>query len=402
MSPRSSAAESWPSRWTAACRRHPRRLLLSGLLLLLVAAALWLWPGADRPVPPVRPAPVLTVSTVVARAGSVARLLPVTGTVVARDEIAIGTALQEQRIAAVLVEEGEQVTAGQLLARLETDTLDAQVQQAEAAMGRTRALIRQQEAQHVEAQASWRRIDPLGEAGAVSAQQIDQQRALALATAASLAAARAEHEQARAQWVDARARRDKAMILAPTDGVISERHARAGALGGDGVLFRLIRDGQLELDGEMPVSDLHLVRVGATLQVQVSGIARPVEGRVRLLAPKVEAASALGHIRIALAPEPGLSAGRFASATLGSGADMAAVVVPQRAVTFGEQDAASVMLVDDHGRARKRAITVGRRNGISVEVRSGLAAGERIVAVASAFVRDGDMLGLAAQGKPAP
>ena len=144
-------------------------------------------------------APALRVTTVVAGPGTVPIRIAVSGSLVGRDEIAIRTPLQDQRIAAVLVEEGDW-RAGQPLATLETDTLDAQLRQAQATLGRARAQVQQQEALNAEAQTQLRRISPLVRSGSVSAQQIDQQQAQARSSAAALAAARAEQEQARAGW----------------------------------------------------------------------------------------------------------------------------------------------------------------------------------------------------------
>ena len=152
------------------------------------------------------------------------------GSLVGRDEIAIRTPLQDQRIAAVLVEEGDWVRAGQPLATLETDTLDAQLRQAQATLGRARAQVQQQEALNAEAQTQLRRISPLVRSGSVSAQQIDQQQAQARSSAAALAAARAEQGTGPRRVAQAQAQRDKAALLAPADGIVSERHARAGAL----------------------------------------------------------------------------------------------------------------------------------------------------------------------------
>ncbi|WP_404939088.1 efflux RND transporter periplasmic adaptor subunit [Pseudomonas sp. JDS08PS003] len=375
--------------------QHTPKLLATALLTLLVAAVA-LWVPETELVQRVEQAPQeLKVSSVVARPGNVGQRIFISGTLVPREEIAIGTALQEQRVAAVRVEEGDRVVAGQILAELETATLDAQVRQAEAALGRTAALIRQQQALYGEARTSQERFDQLGGFGAASAQQVDQQRAQARSTQASLAAARAEYEQARAQLADARTQRQKATVRAPVAAVVSERLARVGALSGAEPLFRLIRDNQLELDGEVAESALRALQVGTEVQVQVAGLATPVAGQVRLLAPKVDPLTRRGRVRIALAAEPGLRAGSFASSTLELPQQTLGLVLPQRALTFASDDQASVVVLNTQEVASLRQIRVGRRDGIQVEVLSGLVAGERVVARASAFVRDGDVVVLA-------
>ena len=258
----------------------------------------------------------------------------------------------------------------------------------------------QQEALNAEAQTQLRRISPLVRSGSVSAQQIDQQQAQARSSAAALAAARAEQEQARAGVAQAQAQRDKAALLAPADGIVSERHARAGALGGDAPLFKLIRDGLLELDGEVPErAGRHPARHARA----VAGARRDgCGGRQR--SPRIAQGGrgdAHGPCRIALEAAPAIRAGSFAATTLETGQDALPVVVPQRAVTFGAQGAASVMVLDAAGRVARRAVTLGRLNGSVAEVRSGLDAGERLVATATAFIKEGDIVTSAQPEAPA-
>lgn len=162
---------------------HRRRALIIAAVILIVVSAAWgLWSvsgpeSAPAVGAPQASAPGARVSTATAGPATLTQRLRVTGTVSARDEISIGTAVQDQRIAAVLVDEGDRVVVGQILARLETETLRAQTRQAEAAVARARAAIVQQQAVNVEAQASLQRILPLGRSGAVSEQQIDAPRA---------------------------------------------------------------------------------------------------------------------------------------------------------------------------------------------------------------------------------
>ena len=216
------------SRRKTLLARHRYSLAAACALALAALAALALRaaPAAVAETP--QAAPALRVTTVVAGPGTVPIRIAVSGSLVGRDEIAIRTPLQDQRIAAVLVEEGDWVrrpAAG----HAGNGYPDAQLRQAQATLGRARAQVQQQEALNAEAQTQLRRISPLVRSGSVSAQQIDQQQAQARSSAAALAAARAEQEQARAGWRRHR-RNATSALLAPADGIVSERHARAGAL----------------------------------------------------------------------------------------------------------------------------------------------------------------------------
>lgn len=360
------------------------------IFLLLVSMGAWLlWP-VSKPVAPVTPPQ--RVSTVTAGPAMLDRTVQVNGTLVAREEIAISSSVPEQRVAEVKVEEGNSVQAGQLLARLETQGLDAQVHQAQAALARTRAAVGQQEAVTAEAQASFKRIEPLKGSGTVSEQQVDERRAQADSAAASLRAARAEVEQALAQLADARHQRSKADIRAPFAGIIAERAARTGALSDGDPLFRLIRDGLIEFEGDVAETDLLAIEPGQTLRVQIAGISSPLEGTVRLVAPKVDARSRLGRARIALGYSPLLRAGTYAQATLVHARRKLEVTLPVRALSIIDASRASVMLVNDEGIIARRMVATGRRSGDLLEITSGLQAGERVVANASAFVREGDVV----------
>ena len=225
-----------PNLALASASRSHRLWLWAGVSLLLVSLGAWLlWPSYE---PAASVIPPLRVSTVTAGPAMLDSSLLLNGTLAAREEIAISSSLPEQRVAEVKVEEGDSVQAGQLLARLETQSLDAQVRQAKAVWARACAIVAQQEAVKAESEASFKRIELLSGSGAVSEQQVDQSRAQAVTAAASLRAARAEVEQAFAQLVDARHQRSKADIQAPFAGVIAERTARSGSLSGGDPLFR--------------------------------------------------------------------------------------------------------------------------------------------------------------------
>jgi HlyD family secretion protein len=377
----------------------PRNLKLwTCIFLLLVSMGAWLlWPVSE---PVARVTPPQRVSTVTAVPAMFDRTVQVNGTLVAREEIAISSSLPEQRVAEVIVEEGDRVQAGQLLAQLETQGLDAHVRQAQAAWAGSRAAVGQQEAVTVEARASFKRIEPLGGSGTVSEQQVDERRAQADSAAASLRAARAEVDQALAQLAGARHQRSKADIRAPFAGVIVERVARPGALSGGDPMFRLIREGLIEFEGDVAETDLVDIELGQTLRVQIAGIASPMEGTIRRVDPKVNVRSRLGRVRIALDYSPLLRAGTYAQATLVLARRKLDVTLPVRAFSIIDASRASVMQVNDEGIIARQIVTTGRRSGDLLEITSGLQAGERVVANASAFVREGDVVIASAADAP--
>ncbi|WP_406625320.1 efflux RND transporter periplasmic adaptor subunit [Acidovorax sp. SDU_ACID1] len=371
-------------------------LIVSAALVALALTVMWAWPDAsDAPAddPPMR------VTAGVAGPATVTPTLRLSGTLVAREDIAIGTALQDQRVAQVHVDVGERVRRGQLLARLETTNVQAQLQQAEAALSRAQAALREQQALDAEARATLARIEPLTRSGAVSAQQGDEQRARAASAAASLQAARADVQQAQAQVAEQRSQRARADILAPVDGVVSMRTARVGALAGAEPLFRLIGEGEIELDAEATATDLAQLAIGMAATVRLADGEDDLDGTVRLITPELDPRTRLGRVRVMLdatnARQERWRAGSHAEARFTLPAQTLPVAVPARAVTTNAERQSSVMLVDAQGRVSQRAVTPGRRHGDLLEIVAGLKPGERVVQEAIAFVRDGDVVTVA-------
>jgi HlyD family secretion protein len=182
---------------------------------------------------------------------------------------------------------------------------------------------------------------------------------------------------------------DRTEVKAPVAGLVSRRNARLGALAmaSGEALFRIITEGAIDLDAEVPEDSLARLRVGMAAAVTLPGSDGSVTGRVRLIASEVDKATRLGKVRIALPAEANARIGSFAAGTVEI-EHRSAVSVPASAVT---QTAAgdTVEVVRDNRVALRKVVT-GITNDAAVELRSGLTAGEMVIARAAAFLRDGD------------
>ena len=171
------------------------------------------------------------------------------GNITPWQEAVIGAELSGYRLTEVLVNVGDLVTQGQLLARLASDTVSAELAQ-------SRAAVEEAEARLAEARADADRARRVEERGALSAQQINQ-----LLTGEQTAMARVHAAQAKVQADELRLSQTR--ILAPDDGAISARTATVGSLAQNGEeLFRLIRGGRLEWRAEVTAAELARVRPG--------------------------------------------------------------------------------------------------------------------------------------------
>ena len=306
--------------------------------------------------------------------------LHLTGTVAAKEDVAVGTALSGLKILEVNADVGQRVEKGQVLARLDSVNVQAALRQSEMALAKARSNLNARQAEWREAQATFNRYRPLANEGAVTPQELDQQRLRLESAQANVQAARAEIAQLQSQLTDSRHQRAKAEITAPVSGIISQRAAEAGALTGSDALFHIIQDGEMEL------------AANATAKVHVRGQHEPLSGNIRLISPQMDSGTRLGTVRIALEKQPALQNGAYGEAEVQLPTQESAAALPVQAVSFADDGQAFVMLVGADNRVKRQAVNIGRQNAEWVEIVSGVNAGARVVRNAAAFVSDGDLI----------
>jgi RND family efflux transporter MFP subunit len=329
----------------------------------------------------------------------------VTGSLISREEILVGPEIEGLRVLEVLVDEGDRVKKGQVLARLVNDTLDAQLAQNDAALARNDAAIAQAQSSIVQAEArlaearnAHERGMPLRQSGYIAESVMDQREAAAKTAAALLTSARdglkvahAERAQVEAQRRELAWRRSKTEISAPAEGLISRRNARIGAtaaLASVDPMFHIIAAGELELNAEVTETSLAKVRPDQLAQIEVAG-AGTVTGKVRLVSIEIDRATRLGRVRIFLGDNPALKVGAFARGTIET-ARARGLAVPASAILYNDTGA-TVQLVTD-GKIATRSVNLGLVSGGVAEVRSGLVEGDLVVSKSGTFLRDGDLV----------
>ena len=154
-------------------------------------------------------------------------------------------------------------------------------------------------------------------------------------------------------------------------------------------LFRLIRQGRLEWRAEVPATDLARIEPGMAVTVTAGGGA-PIAGKVRVIAPTVDAQTRNGIVYVDLAASDAAKAGMFARGEFALGM-RDALTLPQTAVLL--RDGFSYVLeIGPDSKVIERKVTIGRRSGEQVEITGGLDAGARVVASGGAFLGDGDLV----------
>jgi RND family efflux transporter MFP subunit len=364
------------------------RLGAAALLALLLAAC-----GdkdADAKKAAATAKPSLTVTTTTATQTMLPVTLAANGNLAAWQEASVGAEANGLRIAEVLVNVGDRVRRGQVLARFASDTLRAEAAQAQAS-------VAEAEATAADAANNAARARTLQQTGAMSASQINQ-----YLTAEKTAQARVE--AAKAVLQTQKVRLEQSAVLAPDDGVISARAATVGAVVGAGTeLFRLIRKGRLEWRAEVTSTELGRITVGTHALVTAASGAR-LEGRVRTIAPTVDPQNRIALVYVDVNPLPGPAsgsarAGMYARGDFELGAQPT-LTVPQAAVVVRE-GFSYVFRVNPDNRVTQVKVQVGRIAGDRLQVLSGLAADARIVASGGGFLNDGDLVRIAAGAAPA-
>jgi HlyD family secretion protein len=322
--------------------------------------------------------PALSVSLVAPETTDWAATLPANGNIVAWQEAVIGAEISGYRLTEVLVNVGDNVRKGQLLARISADTVAAELAQARAAMVEAEAML-------AEARANADRARQIQTSGALSAQQINQ-----FLTAEQTAAARVSAAQARVQADEVRVAQTR--VVAPDDGVISARAATVGSLTQPGQeLFRLIRGSRLEWRAEVNAAELPRLKSGLPASIQLPGATGArVAGKVRMVGPTVDPQTRNALVYVDLPSGTAARAGMFARGEIEFGRS-GALTLPQTAVLL--RDGFSyVYTVDKDGRATQVKVDVGRRVGERIEITGGLTPQTRVVATGGGFLADGDLV----------
>lgn len=348
--------------------------VLLGYLLLLAAYGL---PARAQHAKPGPAAMAVTAAEVTRK--PLARLIAVTGTIVAWEQLPIGAEASGLAIQQVLVEEGDIVKKGQVLVRLNDDVLQAQLKRQDAAIAEARAALK-------EAQANLNRTTELRRSGWTSAQTADARRAAVETAAARLASAEAAKAEIEAKLA-------QTIIRSPADGYVSKKTALIGQVVSTGQeLVRIVRDSRLELDAEVPEADIPLIKAGQTAQVAADNIA-PVTAKVRSVAPAVDAKTRLGIAHIALPAGRGFKPGMFARAEI-TIEDAVALVIPQRSIIWRDGKSGA-FVIDAEGKVDFRPVEAGSRSGGDLEIRAGLKEGERIAVKGAGFLESGDRVRVA-------
>jgi HlyD family secretion protein len=368
------------------------RVLIVVSLALAAAACRNAESTASAATPAVAPADAraIDVAAVTAAAADIESTLQISGTLVPQTRVAVMAKLPGT-LSRVAVDIGDRVRAGQLLAVMDRREIDAQVDAADAAVNVAAAGVESAEAALANATLERERADNLFEKGAIARQRLDSAQTAERASKAQRELARANLAQAAAALRRAREVQRDATLTSPIDGVIVERNYDAGSLVSptDKPIVAVADLRTLKL--QAGVSELEAGRLRAGMPARVNVQARPgevFEGRIAAIAPEVDPRNRHFTIEIrTMNPGATLLSGMYAVATVPLERAANAIAVPREAVTSrGER---RIVLKIDRDVVSEIAVTEGVSDGTTVQIASGLAAGDVVVADARRDIAPG-------------
>lgn len=294
-------------------------------------------------------------------------------------------------VSAVYVTQWVPVRKGARLAKLETS-------ETEAGLEALRAIEAQARVAETRARREHERALQLKQYGLITPQGLDE------ATSA-LEAAEAASAAARAQVRTGEARLAKSAINAPMDGVIAERFVSVGDrvenMGGNQPMFRIVDNRLLDLTVAVPTAQLSGLRVGQPLEFTTDAVpGRTFSGKVMFINPSVDAASRSAKVTAEVPNRDGaLRGGLFVKGRIIIAERRNVLQVPREAILNWDvsKKTATVFVVRE-GRAEERQIQTGTAEERSVEVVSGLVAGDAVVTRGGFALRRGDRVTTAREG----
>ena len=383
-----------------------RRGLWVGLAVvaLAIVAGAWLWLGRAQPL-----AVTVAAAAPMATAGGSASVLDATGYITAR-RIATVSAKVTGKVREVMIEEGQRVEEGEILATLDDAEAQAELSLREAQLASARAQLDEIRTNAANARREYERQQSLDARKLTSASALDGARTLVEALDGRLRAQEREVDVASESVDSAQVQLDNTIVRAPFSGVITVKAAQPGEMispisaGGGSIrtgIGTVVDMDSLEIQVDVNEAYINRVQPGQPVEAVLNAYPEwKIPARVIAIVPTADRSKATVKVRIALderdariVPDMGVRVAFLEERAAASAAPVAAgVLVPAAAIR--KDGGTDVVYVVKDGKAQRRAVTLGGAVGDSRQVRGGVSAGERVIVEAPAELKDGAVVAL--------
>lgn len=375
----------------------PRTRLLTAALSVLLLLAAITGAGPTGPItaraqetqgqggPPATPVGVAEVGERTSR-----QTVPVVGRLVARQS-GLVAAKEAGAVEQFAVNVGDRVEAGAVLARLDTDSAELEVDLAQADVQQRAAALDEARSRLALAQQELQRLSSLRRSAAFSQARFDDKSEEVTGYSHSVSVAQAMLTSAEARLALAEVALRDATVRAPYPGVVTERHTEIGAYVARGApVVSLLNDRDLEIEAEIPFDLVQGLDVGATIDAQIDSEVR-VSAAVRAIVPSENTRTRTRPARFVLPQDSQetvpLAAGQSVTLFIPEGPETRVLAVPKDAVLNTPTGTTVFVVVD--GVAQPRPVSLGRAVGDAFIVQDGLSDGETVVIRGNERLRPG-------------
>jgi membrane fusion protein (multidrug efflux system) len=371
------------------------------VVLIVLGAGAWVWktrlgPQSSPATPPAAPSVASTspiefapVDLLVLAPTTLARTIPLTGTLRVVDQTVVRTRVAGE-LKELSVREGMPVRAGQRIGRVDPTEYAVRVSEREAQLAGA-------ESQVAQARRTLENHLALRERNFISQSALDAARS-------NLEVATGQRDAAAAQLTLARKSLGDADLVAPLSGVIGERFAQPGEkLPIDSRVVSILDLSQLEIEAPVPGAEISAVRIGQAVQLRIEGMSGESSGVITRIAPATSAGTRSVPVYIALKnPDSSVRAGLFAQGRLVVEQMRDVIAVPLSAIR--DSGARHFVYAIDQDRLIEKDIALGLVDDggdgvVRVQVTAGLAPGDRIVVNNLGRLRTGSPVKISTSGR---
>ncbi|MDH7511380.1 MAG: efflux RND transporter periplasmic adaptor subunit [Clostridiales bacterium] len=296
------------------------------------------------------------------------------------------------KIARIYVNEGDRVAKGQVLAELDTQAIELQLKQAEAAFAVAQA-------RYNDSRTNLDRMERLFKEKAVSDQQYEQVRL-------AFDASKAQLDQAQAAVNLARHSLNVAIMKAPFSGIIASKNADVGDVinpmmgafsGGSGGVLTLVDFSRIKIRVDVSPSEITRVKKGQPAILRVPSLPEhEFRGTITVINLAADPLTKKFGVEVAVDnPDLVLRPGTFGEIAFEISTHEDALVVPQKAILSNKY-----LFVVEDGKAVKREVVLGLQNATMVEITSGLAEGDEVIVEGNFGLEEGATVNIIGEVKP--
>jgi RND family efflux transporter MFP subunit len=355
-----------------------RLVVVSATLVSIVLILMFVACSSERRTVSAVPETVSDVSVVSAQTTNIPDIVEAVGTLRAAETSQLAAQMMGN-IVQVKVHEGDHVQRGQVLAVIDDAQPQAALDRSTAAALAAEQEISASESDFTLADTTFKRYQTLYDRKSVSPQEFDEIKARYQAAQARREMARAGQAEAKAALQQARTALSYTHILAPFDGLVTEKKADVGTLATPGMPIFTVEDlRHYRLEATVNETDLHYVRQGEPVSVLIDALGdRELKGKVTEIVPAADPGTRSFLVKVELPSDPALRSGLFGRAQFRRG-ERAGLLIPRTAVVERGQ-LQGIYVLDLNRIAGLRYITLGKPAAQQVEVLAGLQAGETLI-----------------------